>query len=62
MGMLTEGEGPARSWGELGWGLITIPPERPEVLGIYGVILLSGAVLGWIVAGWAAPEDPPQRS
>ena len=46
MGMLTEGEGPARSWGELGWGLITIPAERSEVLDIYGVILLSGVVLG----------------
>jgi len=46
LGMLTEGEGPARSWGELGWGLITIPAERSEVLDIYGVILLSGVVLG----------------
>jgi hypothetical protein len=59
--VLTEGEGPARSWGELGWALMTIPAERPEVLVSYGATLLSGAVLGWVVAGWAGPESPPRR-
>ena len=59
--VLTEGEGPARSWGELGWVLMTIPAERPEVLVSYGATLLSGAVLGWMVAGWAEPESPPRH-
>jgi hypothetical protein len=52
--MLTEGEGPAQSWGDPGWALRTVPGVRPEVVGVYAAIALSGAILGWIVAEWTA--------
>jgi hypothetical protein len=55
--VLTQGEGPEQSWGDLGWGLITVPAERPEVVGVYVAVALSGAILGWILAGWAAPVN-----
>jgi hypothetical protein len=49
--VLTRGEGPERGWKEFGWALLTVPAERPEVLGFYAAAVLPGAVLGWIVAG-----------
>jgi hypothetical protein len=60
--ILTQGEGPERSWGDLGWGLITVPLERPEVIGAYAAVILSGAILGWMVAGWAARVHSPRES
>jgi len=42
------------SWGELVWALIMVPVERPGVLVDYAAVALSGAILGWIVVGWAA--------
>jgi hypothetical protein len=53
---------PERSWGDLGWGLITVPLERPEIIGAYAAVALSGAILGGIAAGWACRVNPPQQS
>jgi len=62
---LLQGEGTLRgtlSWWELVLALLIVPVERPMVLGDYAAVALSGALLGWIVAGWAAqvqePRDP----
>ena len=50
------------SWWELVLALLIVPVERPMVLGEYAAVALSGALLGRVVAGWAAqahqPRDP----
>jgi hypothetical protein len=49
---LLQGEG-TLSWWEVGWALLIVPVERPRVLGDYAAVAFSGALLGWVVAGWA---------
>ena len=58
---LLPGEGTVRWW-EVGLALLIVPVERPRVLGDYAAVAVSGALLGWVVAGWAVqgqrPRDP----
>ena len=48
------------SWWELVLALLIVPVERPMVLGEYAAVALSGALLGRIVAGWAAQVHQPR--
>jgi hypothetical protein len=58
---LLPGEGTKWSWWELVLALLMVPGERPMILGEYAAVALSGALLGRIVAGWAAQAHWPRE-
>ena len=61
---LLKGEGTLRgtlSWWELVLALLIVPVERPMILGEYAAVAFSGALLGRIVAGWAAQVHRPRE-